>query len=56
MKYRARMKAKKQKAVKELFSKEENEKFLFIALSKLKIQKLDTHHLLDTDQSWYKNY
>ena len=40
MRYCARMKAKKQKAVKELFSQEENEKFLFIALSKLKIQKI----------------
>ena len=55
MRYHARLKAKKDKAVKQLFSKEENEQIPIHRPFK-KIQKLPTVHFLDIGQLWHGNY
>ena len=56
MRYHARMKAKKEKAVKQLFSTEENEEIPIHSPFKQNIQKLAPHLLLDADLFWYENY
>ena len=47
------MKAKKDKAVKQLFSKEENEQIPIHSPFKTKNPEV---HLLDADLLWYENY
>ena len=56
MRYHARLKAKKDKAVKQSLSKEENEQIPIHSPFKTKIQKLPTVHLLDVGLLWYENY